>query len=57
MMGIPTIEQIKTMGDEDLQKFLDALKADEMTALEFLKALAESKKIVITLEPKETTKL
>ncbi|HXJ11753.1 MAG TPA: hypothetical protein VNH19_05715 [Candidatus Limnocylindrales bacterium] len=50
---IPNVQQIKAMADDELQKFLDSLKADEMTALDYIKALLESKKVVITLEPKQ----
>lgn len=33
MFNIPTFANLKAMNDEDVQKFLDTLKADEQTAL------------------------
>lgn len=50
--GIPKAAEIKAMADDELQKFLDSLKADEMTALDYVAALAKNNKIVITIEPK-----
>ena len=52
MFNLPTAEDLKAMEVDAIQKFLDALKADEMTFLDYFKALADGRKLVITLEPK-----
>lgn len=49
MLGIPNLDQIKVMGDEELQKFLDSLKAREQDFFTYL----DSRKIIIAFEPKE----
>lgn len=52
MLGIPTADQIKTMADVELQTFLDSLKAREADLFKYL----DSRKIIITFEPKDGTK-